>query len=356
MTQLPALLPGMVPVPGKSGMPALPGSTPTPHDPTTSTDPFLALLSQLVGTPTAAPVPAQAAAKAGTPDDAGQEPEDADAPDSDAPATAVLPLPPLAAALVVTPPPATTPATTTPSTGAEAVASKVDAKLEAAVADVPTAPAPVTQPTVAAPAPGTTPATVSPAAAVATAAAVAPAAHAGAPAPAPAPVAHQVFPEVVRVAVSGETPKRVVIRLEPEHLGDVRVVLRTGRAGLEVSLAAGTEARAAIREGAPELRRMLEAAGSPDARIVVRHISDAPALSPTPAAAPVAAPSPVRTDAPLHGLSVDVGAGTAGGTAHGDRRDQPQQDARPTATDGLHDRPLETGLAARAASGLDVMM
>jgi hypothetical protein len=187
-------------------------------------------------------------------------------------------------------------------------------------------------------------------------AAVSPVAAVAAPAqaPAPAPVAHQVFPEVVRVAVSGETPKRVVVRLEPEHLGEVRVVLRTGRAGLEVSLAAGTEARAAIREGAPELRRMLEAAGSPDARILVRHLADAPTATPV---APSAPQTPARTDTPtpLHGASVDVGAGTAGGTAHGDRRDQPQQDAPPTAMDGRPDRPVEPGRATRA-SGLDVMM
>ncbi|GAA1137698.1 hypothetical protein GCM10009606_17020 [Nocardioides aquiterrae] len=167
-------------------------------------------------------------------------------------------------------------------------------------------------------------------------------------------MAHQVFPEVVRVAVTGATPSRVVVRLEPEHLGEVRVVLRTGKAGLEVSLAAGSDARAAIREGAPELRRMLEAAGSPDARILVRHLSDAPAAAPV---APATSPTPVRTDTPtpVPGMSVDVGAGTAGGTAHGERRDQPQQDAPPTATDGLPDRPVEPGRPTRA-SGLDVMM
>ena len=154
------------------------------------------------------------------------------------------------------------------------------------------------------------------------------------------------------MAMAGETPKRVVVRLEPEHLGEVRVVLRTGRAGLEVSLAAGTDARAAIREGAPVLRRMLEAAGSPDARILVRHLPDAPATAPVAAPTPT---TPARTDAPtLLGTSVDVGAGTAGGTAHGDRRDQPQQDAPPLATDGHH-RPVEPGRPVRA-SGLDVMM
>jgi hypothetical protein len=144
------------------------------------------------------------------------------------------------------------------------------------------------------------------------------------------------------------------VRLEPEHLGEVRVVLRTGRAGLEISLAGGSDAQAAIREGAPELRRMLEAVGSPDAQILVRHLSDAPTTAPV---APATSPTPVRTDstAPVPGMSVDVGAGTAGGTAHGERQDRPQQDAHPTATDGLPDRPVEPGRPTRA-SGLDVMM
>jgi hypothetical protein len=98
---------------------------------------------------------------------------------------------------------------------------------------------------------------------------------------------------------------------------------------------------------------MLEAAGSPDARILVRHL-DAPAAAPVTAAS---APTPVRTDTatPVSGMSVDVGAGTAGGTAHGERQDRPQQDAHPTATDGLPDRPVEPGRTTRA-SGLDVMM
>jgi hypothetical protein len=325
-------------------MPALPEQA-TPTD-APAANPFLALLTQLVGAP--APV-AEPEPTPETPVDGDAEPEDGDQPDTEA---LVLPVvPQLAAALAVAPPPTTAAPTT--KTVKDAPEAKVEVAPEASLPGPAQAPAPA-------------PAQVAPQQQVASTGplpmaaptAVAPVTSVSAPAPAPAPVVHQVFPEVVRVAVTGETPRRVVVRLEPEHLGEVRIVLRTGRAGLEVSLAAGVEARAAIREGAPELRRMLEAAGSPDARILVRHLSDAPSVTaPVTATAPVAPSTPVRTDAPpVHGMSVDVdvGAGTAGGTAHGDRRDRPQQDAPPRAGDGRPDRPLEP--AVRRTSGLDVMM
>lgn len=173
------------------------------------------------------------------------------------------------------------------------------------------------------------------------------------------PVAQQVFPEVVRATVTGETPRRVVVRLEPEHLGEVRVVLRTDRSGsLEVSLSGGQDARAAMREGVPELRRMLEAAGSHDVKVVVRHLTEP--VAGTAAAAP---PTAVRTDVPTStgGLPVDLGAGTAGGTAPGtsqeERRGRTPQDARPGATDGIPDPTVDTARpAARRAGGVDVMM
>ncbi len=361
MTQLPTVLPGPTPGAIPGAVPALPGSLPTPHDPTAA-DPFLALLAQLVGGPVPVPGGAGAAPDApGQPTDGadGGTDDGSDDPSTNAEPTAVvatLPVvPQLAAALRATPGAAAKTAAAPTTDPAEGAAGALPI---AVPKPLPSQPQP--QPAIAGPdpAPVTAPSLVVPG--------LAPAAQVGAPAPGPAPaaapVAHQVFPEVVRLAVTGETPKRVVIRLEPEQLGEVRVVLRTGTAGLEVSLAAGTDARTALREGAPELRRMLEAAGSPDARILLRHLPDAPgspaapAAPPPAAAAPVAPPTPVRTDAQPTGLTVDVGAGTAGGTAHGDRRDRAPQDAAPTATDGLPDRPLEPAWQIRAAGGLDVMM
>ena len=340
MTQLPAFLPGMVPL---LPLPPLPEQA----TPTDAPNPFLALLTPLVGAP--APV-AKPEPTPEQPVDTDAEPEDGDQPDTGAP---VLPLvPPLAAALVVTPPVALPSAAPGPKVAAKAPATQVRPQVEAPVAE---GPAPVPTPAPPPVVPQAQPVTTTALPVVAPSAVVPPPqVDAPTPAPAPAPIAHQVFPEVVRIAVTGETPKRVVVRLQPEHLGEVRVVVRTGKAGLEVSLAAGTEARAAIREGAPELRRMLEAAGSPDARVVVRHLPEGPTSAPAPVLATT--PIPVRTDATtsVPGPSVDVGAGTTGGTAHGDRRDRPQQDAPPRAGDGRPDRALEP--AVRRTSGLDVMM
>lgn len=91
-----------------------------------------------------------------------------------------------------------------------------------------------------------------------------------------AAVLRQVFPEVTRVATSGQGTHRVAITLHPEDLGEVRVtvVVRAGTVHVDVA----TDpihgiARAALEHGAPELRRLLEATGS-DAQVRFREFGD----------------------------------------------------------------------------------
>ncbi|GAB2873569.1 flagellar hook-length control protein FliK [Nocardioides pacificus] len=94
-------------------------------------------------------------------------------------------------------------------------------------------------------------------------------------------VTEQVFPEVVRIAGNGNGMQRLTLRLQPENLGEVRVVLisRPGEQ-LVVSLAAGAEAQESLLNGSSELRRLLETIGNGDARIVVRDLaSGAPGVS-----------------------------------------------------------------------------
>ncbi|GAB6986962.1 flagellar hook-length control protein FliK [Nocardioides pyridinolyticus] len=370
MSTVPAALPGTIPLPGAQ---ALPGTTPNPHDP--SADPFLALLTQLVGPAAgaASTVPGQAAP--GPHDAEGRAQEDTTPTSEDAPVeTGALPAvaltapPVLPVSALAVPAPTVAPTAADEATAPASLASRHGQPGPAAAAE-PVAPAstnaaaaPETAalpPAPAAPAPaGSAPVAVAPASVAAVTAVAAPAATSEGP----APVAQQVFPEVVRAAGTGVTPNRVVVRLQPEHLGEVRVVLRTDRSGaLEVSLAGGPEARAAIREGAPELLRMLEVAGSHDAKVVVRHLAEAAAAGPVSSTAGGPATT-TRTDVPTPtgDLLTDAGStgGTAAGASHGEeRRGQNPQDARPGAMDGIPDPTVETTRpAARRAGGLDVMM
>ena len=181
---------------------------------------------------------------------------------------------------------------------------------------------------------------------------------AAAPATETGPVTRQVFPEVVRVAQTGGT-QRVTVRLQPEALGEVRVVLTTHRGQLRVSLAADGDAHRALVEGTPELRRLLEAVGGADARIVVR---DLPGGTQT---GTQTGQQNGQSAARQDGLG-DTAGGPAGGTAggpgngqSGDDRSAPMH-GRTTATDGTPDatsplRRTESVTGGRTR-GLDVTM
>ncbi len=159
----------------------------------------------------------------------------------------------------------------------------------------------------------------------------------------------QVVPEVVRLASHGDGVHRITMKLQPEALGEVRVTLTLRDGEVHVRLAAGDEARRALIEGTPELRRVLEAAGASDPRVVVRDLSPT-AGNPGPtysSTAPATGGGGGHDDAfaPGHGGggSHDQHAGTRGGS---------------TARDGLTDgapvpRPEP---ARRSPRGIDLTM
>lgn len=93
-------------------------------------------------------------------------------------------------------------------------------------------------------------------------------------------VSAQVFPEVTGLVSRGNGSHRITLTLNPEQLGEVRVVMTMRDGAVHVRMAAGHEARAALLEGSPELSRLLETAGATETRIVVRELPAA-ALSPT---------------------------------------------------------------------------
>jgi hypothetical protein len=176
-----------------------------------------------------------------------------------------------------------------------------------------------------------------------------------------APVAHQVFPEIVRLTTSSEGPQRVTIRLNPEALGEVRVVLTERRGTLEVSLSGGSEARRALLEGTPELQRLLDAVGRGDSRIVVRDTTGLAVTAPAPG-------SPTGSSSGQTGPGTAWSGDLAGGAQTGAGRNgadaAPDQDRRQppggsTATDAItsatnRSRTTETVTGARP--GLDVTM
>ncbi|MBI2244414.1 MAG: flagellar hook-length control protein FliK [Nocardioides sp.] len=211
---------------------------------------------------------------------------------------------------------------------------------------------------------------VNPTAATATPLAATPAPVSATSAPAGAPastassaVAHQVFPEVVRLTTSSDGPQRVTIRLNPESLGEVRVVLTQRQGGLEVSLSAGTEARRALADGTPELQRLLDAVGRSDARIVVRDGTGLPVASSAPSAG---TSGQAGTQQPGAGSqwSTDLsgGAWTGADRNGGEATGGHGRSTRPgssNATDGIPDATTPSRRPATvtgARSGLDVTM
>ncbi|MDO9498347.1 MAG: flagellar hook-length control protein FliK [Nocardioides sp.] len=85
-------------------------------------------------------------------------------------------------------------------------------------------------------------------------------------------VTRQVFPEVTRLASSGDGTHRMTLRLDPGSLGEVRVTLTVRGGSVRVSLAAGQEVRDALLHSSPDLRRLLEQGGAADAIVTLRDL------------------------------------------------------------------------------------
>lgn len=101
-------------------------------------------------------------------------------------------------------------------------------------------------------------------------------------------VAAQVFGEVTGLVSKGNGTHRITMTLNPEQLGEVRVVMTVRNGAVHVQMAAGHETRGALLDGSPELSRLLESAGATDTRIIVR---DLPALATTPPSATANSPT-----------------------------------------------------------------
>lgn len=88
------------------------------------------------------------------------------------------------------------------------------------------------------------------------------------------PVASQLSAEVTALMSRADGTHRIRLRLSPEALGDVSVVLTLRKGAVEVTLGAGAQARLALEESSGELHRLLQLAGAQTTQVVVKDLAD----------------------------------------------------------------------------------
>ncbi len=94
-------------------------------------------------------------------------------------------------------------------------------------------------------------------------------------------VTAQVFDHVTRLVSRGDGTHRLMLRLHPADLGEVKVVLTVRNNTVDVTLSAGPAAREALRDGSPQLRALLELTGATTGQLVVRDHAHAGSVVPS---------------------------------------------------------------------------
>ncbi len=100
------------------------------------------------------------------------------------------------------------------------------------------------------------------------------AAASGLAAPAGAnPVVPQVMGEITGMMARGDGTHRIRLRLSPESLGDVAVILTARGGSVEVTLGASGHGRLALEQATAELSRLLELAGARTTQVLVKELT-----------------------------------------------------------------------------------
>ena len=144
-------------------------------------------------------------------------------------------------------------------------------------------------------------------------------------------VTEQVFGHVTRLVSRGDGTHRLMLRLHPADLGEVKVVLTVRDGTVDVALSAGPDAREALRQGSPHLRALLELTGATAGDVVVRDLVTAGSVAPSTGSGPPASsghqqsngntPDQATQGRPGGGDAFAAGGGGTGGQAgpgHGD--------------------------------------
>jgi flagellar hook-length control protein FliK len=85
-------------------------------------------------------------------------------------------------------------------------------------------------------------------------------------------VLDQVLPVVPRLVARGDGTQRLTLKLHPEDLGEVHLTVTVRKNTVDVTLAAGSAAQDALRDGSSHLRALLDAAGHTTGQVVVRDL------------------------------------------------------------------------------------
>jgi Flagellar hook-length control protein FliK len=132
------------------------------------------------------------------------------------------------------------------------------------------------------------------------------------------PVPDQVLRHLASVRALREGGHRTVLRLEPEHLGEVTVTVDVRAGAVRMAVSGGTAALAAVRDGLQHLRASLADSGLDLGDVALRP----DAASAVPAATSSAAPGSDDGD-PVSGTRPD--AGTGAGATGGEQRPAREQ-------------------------------
>ncbi len=166
-------------------------------------------------------------------------------------------------------------------------------------------------------------------------------------------VTAQVFPEVTGLVSRGPGTHRITLTLQPEQLGEVRVVMTMRQGSVHVRLAAGHDAQISLAAGSAELTRLLEQAGITETRIVVRELPSSLAQGATQTS--LTLPTNANPDAQLGAggeRNQDQHAGTRADHLATDGADHPRHHRSPVVAEV---RPIQTVPGTRAA-GVDLTM
>jgi flagellar hook-length control protein FliK len=157
-------------------------------------------------------------------------------------------------------------------------------------------------------------------------------------------VLDQVLPTLPRMVSRGDGTHSLTLKLHPADLGEVHLTVTVKNGTVDVTLAAGAAARDALRDGAGQLRSILDVTGHTAGQLVIRDL-------PTTTAAPAAA-----TDTTLTGQTfTDAGGGRGQQPDAGPGRGSaPHSGARPDPSGRAVPEPRTTTSTRAGTRALDV--
>jgi flagellar hook-length control protein FliK len=95
----------------------------------------------------------------------------------------------------------------------------------------------------------------------------------GTPATQASAVLDQVLPAVPRMVQRGDGTSQLTLKLHPADLGEVHLTVKVRGESVDVTVAAGPEAKAALAQGSTRLRSLLEGIGHTTGQVTFRDLA-----------------------------------------------------------------------------------